>query len=563
MRLAFLTHQWPNARMGGIGSYTLTISRCLAAHGHEVHVFTPTLPKDVADAVPSGIQLHNVPDIAMRVADKTLDGSRAAALYAGGDAVYRLAQSALLCDAVRNFGQTFDVVEAPEYEALALPLQLDPPASTAIVTNLHSGSAINRLGNEIPTDDEQRVFDAFEFAAIALADGVCAPTKIVVEQTRGFFPFSREVQVIPTPVNCPARPFSPPPEDGSMLYVGRLERLKGIGVLTEALNLALPRDPRMSIRIIGPDTATAPGGGSMQQWVQSRLAPKGRNRVHLLGPMSEEQIRAELAKCRFVVIPSLHENFSIVCVQAMAAGRTVIASNGTGTPEVIGPAGRFFDRGSAQQLAGEINWLYNNPDSLADLSKRAYERATTAFDPKRIAAARTEYYEKMVTHLRQKGRAAVGDRLAELPQRYAAALFKPLAQMTAAICNLSASQVQTPGHRLVKVIEDGVLDSARCGGEVLLYGAGKHTSRLLGERDVWESRGHRVTGVIDDDPRFAVAGTFMNLPVMSTGTALRRVREGQTIPPIVLSSDSVEDLLWDRTGELRRQGVKVFRLYGR
>jgi len=97
--------------------------------------------------------------------------------------------------------------------------------------------------------------------------------------------------------------------------------------------------------------------------------------------------------------------------------------------------------------------------------------------------------------------------------------------------------------------------------EVVLYGAGKHTARLLSERYQWESRRHRVVGIIDDHPRFAQTPVYLDLPVQSMGAAAARVLAGQALPPVVLSTDTYEDQFWAQSAPLREAGVPVFRLY--
>ena len=116
----------------------------------------------------------------------------------------------------------------------------------------------------------------------------------------------------------------------------------------------------------------------------------------------------------------------------------------------------------------------------------------------------------------------------------------------------------TPGARLLRIME------AHAGGrpvEVLLYGAGKHTARLLAERHVWESRGHRVVGLIDDHPRFAEGGMYLDLPVSSARSMERRMATSRERPVVVLSTDTYQDQFWTQTKALREAGVAVFRLY--
>src|SRR5690606_29508750 len=108
--------------------------------GHDVHVFTLDLPADVRADVPAGVHLHETPSLADRVRSGGLPAELSAALAAGGEGVYRLAIGWLLCSALLDVHrqQPFDIVEAPEVEALVLPLMLarpDPPLP--VITHLH------------------------------------------------------------------------------------------------------------------------------------------------------------------------------------------------------------------------------------------------------------------------------------------------------------------------------------------------------------------------------------------------------------------------------------------
>ena len=96
---------------------------------------------------------------------------------------------------------------------------------------------------------------------------------------------------------------------------------------------------------------------------------------------------------------------------------------------------------------------------------------------------------------------------------------------------------------------------------LMLYGAGKHTARLMSERHLWESRRHRVVGIIDDHPRFAQTPIYLDVPVQSMDAAAARVLGGEKLPPVVLSTDTYADQFWRQSAVLRAAGVQVFRLY--
>src|SRR5438128_6228681 len=84
MRIALLTHQWPGARMGGIGTAVRQCAGSLAGAGHDVHVFTPAIGPELLALTRAGVRVHEVDDLATRVHRGTLPAQLAAAINAGG-----------------------------------------------------------------------------------------------------------------------------------------------------------------------------------------------------------------------------------------------------------------------------------------------------------------------------------------------------------------------------------------------------------------------------------------------------------------------------------------------
>ena len=119
----------------------------------------------------------------------------------------------------------------------------------------------------------------------------------------------------------------------------------------------------------------------------------------------------------------------------------------------------------------------------------------------------------------------------------------------------------SPGRRLSAICET-ITSTHREPARLLLYGAGKHTARLLSERHAWERHGHCVVGIIDDHPKFTDSPTFLDLPVRSLAAVEAAIKAGQSSAPVVLSTDTYEDQFWEKTSSLRSLGVPVFRLYG-
>jgi glycosyltransferase involved in cell wall biosynthesis len=561
MRIALLTHQWPGIRMGGIGAAVRQTAAALAAIGHEVHVFTFCIPPELRAQIPPGVHLHETADLATRVQQGNLLPGLAATLNAGGEGAYRLALGWLLCAAVLEVHRQtpFDVLETPEVEALGLPLMLDTSFNAPVITHLHCCTALANRANKTRAEPSQSLTTALEFAAIHLADAICAPSQAVVRETQTFLPIRQAATIIPHPYQCPEKHFTPPDDKGPMLFIGRIERLKGAELIGRALNTFLPRHPRAIFRFIGPDTPTAPSARSMREHIRAMIAPEIASQVEFAGEMSQAEIEIELHHCSFCVQPSYWENFSMTCCEAFAAGRTVIVGEGTGSVELAGDACLAVDTSSSDDLAAAMELLWSDRALLARLSKRAHDRIRGAFSPAEMAERRAEFYRDAIAKFRENPRTNLPANLSTLPPCATAALLPALSSIIGSLAGVYHPP-QTPGARLLKIMNDLSSQSGQP-AKVLLYGAGKHTARLLAERHIWESKGHQVVGLLDDHERFAADATYLSLPVQSLRAATCRLNAGEHLPPVVLSTDTYQDQFWAQTTPMRAQGVAVFRLY--
>lgn len=546
--------------MGGIGSYVRQCAAALAAAGHDVHVFTLTVPAELRSQTPAGVWLHETPDLASRVAAGTLPSELAASINAGGEGIYRLAIGVLLTEALlaAHRERPFDVVETPDVEALGLPLLMREGRNVPVITHLHCCTAIAYHVNQVPLVAEHQLIAGLEFAGMKLADARCAPTWAVVEATMERLGGSLDVDVIPHPVAESQTAFVEPPVNGPAVFIGRIERLKGVGPLGEALNIILAKHASACFNFIGPDTSTAPGGGSMRQEVQSRLRPEIAPRVRFLGELPRSAVAEALQTASFAVLPSFSENFSMACCEAFVAGRTAIVGAGTGSVELVGEAGLVVDPRSPEAIAAAMDVLWSDRSRLLELSRRAYGRVRTVFCPATIIPRRIAAYEAAQASFRRQ--TPLASRFAQLPAFVAGPLLSAVVALTTSLAGAGAPTL-TPGRRLLAILERVAAGQEGRPAQVLLYGAGKHTARLLAERRVWEVRGHRVTGLIDDHPRFAAEACYLDLPVCSVRELERRLIDGGAKTPVVLSTDTYQDQFWKQTEPLRRQGVAVFRLY--
>jgi glycosyltransferase involved in cell wall biosynthesis len=552
VRIAFLTFEYPDVRPGGVGSYVLKCAAALAAAGHEAHIFTLTVPASSRANLPGGVHLHEVEDVAERVTSGSLPAVLGAVALGSTTAAYKLTVGTLLCEKLRwQHRQTpFDIVEAAECDALALPLLLAPIEKLPVVVQIHLGLALNAVANGIPPAQRDELAEALELASTVGADAVCAATRSVVEAYRSLRAFTRDVAIVAHSVQAPATPPTPAPENGAVLFVGRLQKRKGCDVLAAACDIFLRHNPKATVRFAGSDTPTGPGASSMLAEMISRVDPARRDRFVYLGELSQPEVRREIGACRFQVVPSTLENFANTACDAMALGRLVIYGGNTGLDEVVGDAGLCVWPLTAENLAETMETAWNNPTLARDLGMRGYQRVVEKFNPATVTAARIDFYRRVIADHRSSQRqwdalsaGQIRSVLAALVQHTGAPLGLEPAALTPG--RMLLSHLMTLAHRLKRP------------PVVWLFGAGRYTQRLLGEKYLWESAGYTIAGIVDEHPRFQQTPSFLGLPVLTPQQLCDAARRGQQVDAVVLSTDTLDDVFHRRAQGLGEMGIEI------
>jgi glycosyltransferase involved in cell wall biosynthesis len=148
-----------------------------------------------------------------------------------------------------------------------------------------------------------------------------------------------------------------------VLYIGRLDREKGIPTLLEAWrhNKNVP----LKIR----------GDGNLLGEVRSYINRNGVNSIEIVGRLDKDELNELIKNARFLVWPSegYYETFGLVAVEAFACGVPVIASRtGTLAENVTdGHTGLHFTPGDAEDLSSKIKWAWNNPENMACMGRAA------------------------------------------------------------------------------------------------------------------------------------------------------------------------------------------------
>ena len=133
-----------------------------------------------------------------------------------------------------------------------------------------------------------------------------------------------------------------------MLYVGRLERRKGVQNLVRAAT-ALP-GADWSLTMVGGDTPTAPLGQSMREQLELMIADDPR--IRLLDRVPREHLRGLYAGADVCISPSLWECWPNTVLEAFEQNRPVLATPVGGHLGMVGRGERMARRRHRRRCAG-------------------------------------------------------------------------------------------------------------------------------------------------------------------------------------------------------------------
>jgi D-inositol-3-phosphate glycosyltransferase len=162
------------------------------------------------------------------------------------------------------------------------------------------------------------------------------------------------------------------PEQRLLLFVGRLERLKGVETILRALALAADRRHQdVRLLVLGEDSQDA--AQSEKDRLRGLAAGLGiADRVDFLGSVAHHELPYFYAAAEACLMPSYSESFGLVGLEAQACGCAVIASNVAGLASVVrdGVTGYLVDGHEPAEWADRIARLLNDPESADQMGRR-------------------------------------------------------------------------------------------------------------------------------------------------------------------------------------------------
>jgi glycosyltransferase involved in cell wall biosynthesis len=153
-----------------------------------------------------------------------------------------------------------------------------------------------------------------------------------------------------------------------LLTIGTLEPRKGLDVLLAALTK--PHAPDLPLVVVGQ-----PGWGGVDPHRLAAQVGLSRERLHVLGRISDADLAVVLRRAAALVAPSLAEGFGLPVLEAMAAGVPVVHSDAPALVEVAGGAGVTVQRRDPISLASGLRAVLTDERRTATLVEAGRRRA--------------------------------------------------------------------------------------------------------------------------------------------------------------------------------------------
>jgi glycogen(starch) synthase len=345
MRIAIVTPEYPVARpaFGGIAAQYAAMAPSLAALGDDVHVFVVAAQRGPSEQR-SGVTVHPV------------------VIRRGTGPLFAIARNIVTH---RTFGESgaFDMVLVADWlgNGALLGASKGPPMITHLHTSLALLLRISKLGigDRVTGNFRSRLQLYLERRQAERSQALLACSQAILDASREFWDVDdKPSHVLPNIID-PERIRSlaynggdyPSSHDAPVIVVpGRLETRKGVGVLVCAMHGVWDMHPDAKLVLAGTDGLL--DGRPARKQITHLAGNRSRN-VEFAGALIPERLFPLLASADVVATPSLWEAFGLATLEAMALGKRVVATSGSGYSE--------FCR-------DEINCFLAKPDDVESLT---------------------------------------------------------------------------------------------------------------------------------------------------------------------------------------------------
>jgi glycosyltransferase involved in cell wall biosynthesis len=404
LRICLLSVAYPPENTHGVARSTHSLAQGLAELGHEVHVITAGDRHSVTFR--DGAYIHEV--AGQRSPRYEYYRSRGMPHLANW-----LNHSHAVFDRIRSLMADHDIqiVDSPLWnlDGLVTAVADRLPVCVRVVTSMKQISTIHERDIE-----ENQILGDLETEFLGRAAGIISNSEGTVTTLRKVYeldlermPHFRATYGMVPSSDAEIRGDTETRKDSpTVLFVGRLEKRKGILDLFEAIPAVLERHPDARFAIVGSDNSREDGFFDSHRMDYPSYFRKTYSRwtdsVDFHGFVDEDQLQDFYRECDLFVAPSLYESFGLIFLEAMNLARPVIGCRSGGPEEIIvhGETGLLIEPQDAKGLAEAISSMIESPERRRAMGLAGRNRLLEHYSHTAMAADFVQIYREILAEKR-------------------------------------------------------------------------------------------------------------------------------------------------------------------
>lgn len=390
MKICFITFEYPPFITGGAGVYALHITRELAKLGHEVHVISGSVKGRGAYSMENDVFIHRIPVIHKRL------------LYTPS---FWLNLAKKYSKIRKDFGR-FNILHDNDISAFSLSKWQIKESRVVTIHHLSCLLAQNTppLKRFRDISSEIALIPLFQKIIISRADKIIAVSKFTKETLISSHSMCQsKIDVVLNGINSDEYFLS---ENEvlkfkksigltnciSFLFVGRMnDPRKNLQLLLKAFAI-MCKNIKKSIKLI------LVGSGDYIKVNKIVDALGIKENIIIMGYVDDGTLKKCYNVCDIYVSPSMLEGFGLTILEAMAAGKPIIAFNVGAIPEIVkdGLNGMILDRQNPNELANAMSFFAGNLGLAKKIGNENRKYVSEKFSWNKAARMIEQVYQKLL-----------------------------------------------------------------------------------------------------------------------------------------------------------------------
>lgn len=406
MRIAYISYEYPpDISAGGIATYTLQAAKMMKSLGHDVEVFCGSFERNISEiyqgVLTHRIKIDNVVDFRYKVVD-----------------IFK----------IRHEYKNFDIFESPEingngyeikkfFPQIPLTVKLHTPAVLQVrILNTYTPfwtkirfvlGSIKRgkldWGYWSKHDKNQK--NDIDFQICQLSQKISSPSVSLKNWAVKFWNIDpSKIDVVPYPYIPDQKLLEISVENNfkQIVFWGKLNVHKGMVKYAIVIPKIIKKFPEYKFLIVGKDCPSALKNISMKEYMIKKIGRYIDN-VEFKDTIPLAQIPEILQNSDIVVIPSIWDNFPLVCLESMSAGRAIVASRQGGMFDMLNDtkAGILVNPHKSYQIKNAIIKLIKNKELKFNYGKKARQTLLQKYNLEKIGKLTEDFYSKVIENAKK------------------------------------------------------------------------------------------------------------------------------------------------------------------